>query len=397
MKKQLHTPEGVRDLVGRECERKHIIDHKIKETIQSYGYEQIETPTFEYFDIFSQKIGSIPSKDLYKFFDREGDTLVLRPDVTPAIARAYSNYFQGQAPIRLFYSGNVYINYSSLQGRLKETTQIGAEFIGDTSIEADAEMVSMAVEALKATGLSEFTISIGHTGFLKGLLEACHFSAEEEEIVRELILNKNFFGLDDLLSRVDDNDKLRELYASLGKLFMEPSHMAELKALVLDYPYIQESFAYIEQLYELLELYGVAEHVAFELGLVSSYRYYTGILFCGYTFGSGEAILKGGRYDGLLSFFGRDEPAIGFAILSDQLSLALDRQKITIPIAGIHRAYLYTKDTVKDAIRLSQQDRTDGMRVRLFRLPDGEDQITELEDRLKKDGIEIVRLQDGWR
>ncbi len=394
MNKQLHTPEGVRDLVGRECERKHIIDRRLKETIQSYGYEQIETPTFEYFDIFSRKIGSIPSKDLYKFFDREGDTLVLRPDVTPAVARAYASSFQGTTPVRLFYSGNVYINYSSLQGRLKETTQIGAEYIGDTSIEADAEMVSMAIEALKATGLTDFTISIGHTGFLKGLLEACHFSGDEEENVRDLILNKNFFGLDDLLSRVDANDKLRSLYASLGKLFVTPTQMQQLKDFAADYPMILNSFAYMETLYDLLAVYGVTEHVAFELGLASSYRYYTGILFSGYTFGSGEAILKGGRYDGLLSFFGRNEPAIGFAILSDQLSLALDRQGIMIQIPDICRAYIYTDTSLQEAIKLSKRDRNKGLRVRLYRKPDNTEQFSELETLLNKDDIEIVCLFD---
>ena len=106
MKRQLHTPEGVRDIFGQECEKKHIIDRAMKEAIVSYGYEQIETPSFEFFDIFSREIGTIPSKDLYKFFDREGNTLALRPDVTPSIARAYANYFKDVSPLRLFYSGN---------------------------------------------------------------------------------------------------------------------------------------------------------------------------------------------------------------------------------------------------------------------------------------------------
>ena len=92
MKNILHTPEGVRDIFGKECEKKHKVDRAIKSAILSFGYEQIETPTFEFFDIFGQDIGTIPSKDLFKFFDREGNTLVLRPDVTPSVARAYAGY-----------------------------------------------------------------------------------------------------------------------------------------------------------------------------------------------------------------------------------------------------------------------------------------------------------------
>ena len=98
--KRLHTPEGVRDIYNDECEKKHYILDRMRQVIQSYGYRFIETPTFEFFDIFGQEVGTTPSKDLYKFFDREGNTLVLRPDMTPSIARAASKYF----PIRCAFA-----------------------------------------------------------------------------------------------------------------------------------------------------------------------------------------------------------------------------------------------------------------------------------------------------
>ena len=132
----------------------------------------IETPTFEYFDVFSKEIGTTPSRELYKFFDRDGNTLVLRPDFTPSIARAASKYFRNSpAAVRLTYLGNTYINSSSYQGRLKETTQIGGELIGDDSADADAEIIALVGEMLQSCGLSEFQISLGHVGFFRALVK----------------------------------------------------------------------------------------------------------------------------------------------------------------------------------------------------------------------------------
>ena len=144
MKKQLlHTPEGVRDIYNEECEKKLLLQSDLLGILKGYGYHPIQTPTFEFFDIFGKEIGTTPSKELYKFFDREGNTLVLRPDMTPSIARAAAKYFMDEdMPIRLCYMGNTFINNSSYQGRLKESTQLGAELIGDSTVDADAEILS---------------------------------------------------------------------------------------------------------------------------------------------------------------------------------------------------------------------------------------------------------------
>ena len=112
----LHTPEGVRDIYNEECEQKLILQDRLQKVLNTYGYHPIQTPTFEFFDIFGKEIGTTPSKELYKFFDREGNTLVLRPDITPSIARSAAKYFMGEdMPIRLWYMGNTITNNSSYQ------------------------------------------------------------------------------------------------------------------------------------------------------------------------------------------------------------------------------------------------------------------------------------------
>ena len=131
----LHTPEGVRDIYNAECERKIRLQHNIHNVLKLHGFKDIQTPTFEFEDIFSKERGSVSAKDMYKFVDRQGYTLVLRPDITPSIARCVAKYYKDEKmPIRLSYIGSTFINSSSYQGKLSENTQIGAELINDSSI-----------------------------------------------------------------------------------------------------------------------------------------------------------------------------------------------------------------------------------------------------------------------
>ena len=391
--KRLHTPEGVRDIYNDECEKKHYILDRMRQVIQSYGYRFIETPTFEFFDIFGQEVGTTPSKDLYKFFDREGNTLVLRPDMTPSIARAASKYFPIETePVRLCYEGNVFINNNSYQGRLKESTQLGVEFIGENSVDADGEIIALVVNNLKAAGLEQFQISIGHADLFRQLMKAADFDAEAEETLRDLILNKNFFGVDEFLERHQVTDDLRSLFSMLGKMYASPKEWAGMNEIALRFPGVADALSYLQELYELLEVYDVTKYVSFELGLISSYSYYTGILFSGYTFGSGEPIVKGGRYDGLLSYFGKEAPAIGFALMVDELLLALERQKIAISAGQEAEIILYTPQQRKIAATTAEELRNAGKIVRLHLMNLDSHSIADYRQRYQ--GQKIIVLED---
>lgn len=391
--KRLHTPEGVRDIYNDECEKKHYILDRMRQVIQYYGYRFIETPTFEFFDIFGQEVGTTPSKDLYKFFDREGNTLVLRPDMTPSIARAASKYFPIETePVRLCYEGNVFINNNSYQGRLKESTQLGVEFIGENSVDADGEIIALVVNNLKAAGLEQFQISIGHADLFRQLMKAADFDAEAEETLRDLILNKNFFGVDEFLERHQVTDDLRSLFSMLGKMYASPKEWAGMKEIALRFPGVADALSYLQELYELLEVYDVTKYVSFELGLISSYSYYTGILFSGYTFGSGEPIVKGGRYDRLLSYFGKEAPAIGFALMVDQLLLALERQKIAISAGQEAEIILYTPQQRKIAATTAEELRNAGKIVRLHLMDLDSHSIADYRQRYQ--GQKIIVLED---
>lgn len=362
MKNQLlHTPEGVRDIYNEECEKKLELQDRLHKALKRHGYHSIQTPTFEFFDIFGKEVGTIPSSELYKFFDREGNTLVLRPDITPSIARSAAKYFMDEEmPIRLSYMGNTFINNHSYQGRLKESTQLGAELIGDDTVDADAEMIAMAIDALKSSGLKDFQISVGHVEFFRGLMEAAGLSEEQEEVIRELIANKNFFGVEEEISDCSMNQNLKELFGMLGTIYDNAVSFEEAKTYAADYPRVYKAIRRLEDLDAVLKIYGVDKYVTYEFGMLSSYHYYTGVIFAGYTYGSGEPVVKGGRYDKLLTYFGKDAASIGFAIVVDQLMAAISRQKIEITVKHDNQLIVYKpeyrREAVKKAIALRARD-----------------------------------------
>lgn len=361
----IHTPVGVRDVFGNEYQKKLMVQNMIHNTIASYGFEDIQTPTFEFFDVFSKEIGTTPSKELYKFFDKEGNTLVLRPDFTPSIARCVAKYFPSEkSPLRFSYLGNTFTNTSELQGKLKETTEMGAELINDGSVEADAEMIAMVVDSLLSAGLKEFQVSVGDVDYFKGLCREVNLDEETELSVRDCISIKNFFGAKDILTLkgVDDNASLKIL--AVDDMVGQADVLKKAKENANN----EISFAAIdrlEKLYQVLCLYGVEKYVSFDLGMLSKYHYYTGVIFKAYTYGVGDAIVKGGRYDKLLDKFGKNSPAIGFVILIDDLMSALLRQNISVAVNDEIITVSYSSDEYDTALRQARLYRSQGKRVRL--------------------------------
>ena len=323
MKSELiHTPEGVRDIYGDEYARKLQIQSRLLERIRLFGYQDIQTPTFEFFDVFSKEIGTTPTRELYKFFDSDGNILCLRPDFTPSMARCAAKYFSEEdMPLRFTYQGNTFSNTSLLQGKLKETTQMGAELMGEPSVQADGEIISMLVDALLHTGLKDFQVSVGEVNFFKGICQELSLSGEEEENVREYISNKNFFAAKEYLEAQAKGELVAETMVQIEELFGSVEVLDKARALSQN-PLCQKAIERLSGLYDVLCAYGVERYVSFDLGMLNSYHYYTGIIFKVYTYGIGDAVVKGGRYDRLLPYFGKDSAAIGFVVVIDDLMQA---------------------------------------------------------------------------
>lgn len=371
-KRLVHTPEGVRDIYGKEYANKQNIQRLFGEKLHSYGYQDIQTPTFEFFDVFSREIGTTPSKELYKFFDKEGNTLVLRPDFTPSIARCVAKYFMDETiPLRFCYSGNNFINTNDLQGKLKETTQMGAELLGDASPEADAEMIAMLVEALLNSGLKEFQVSIGQIEFFKGLCANAKLDEETELALRDFISNRNDFGAHELLLGKNIPEKSIEALLSVSNLFGSYDILDEALEYA-DNPRSKEAIERLKQVYELLKIYGVDKYISFDLAMVSKYNYYTGIIFSAYTYQTGSAIAKGGRYDKLLEKFGKPAPATGFVVMIDDLVSALTRQKLCPELENKNLLLVYKED-FRTALTKAKEYRSQGYSTVLLKMEEAKE------------------------
>lgn len=364
----LHTPGGVRDIYGIECARKLAVEKKVHQVMKSYGFRDIETPTFEYFDIFSKERGTVQSKEMFKFFDRGNNTLVLRPDVTPSIARCVAKYRrEEQMPLRLCYTGKTFVNTSQYKGKLQEVTQVGAELYNDDTSDADAEMIAMLIECLKKSGLQEFQLEIGHADIFRGLVEEAGVSMQDTEELRKLIVSKNFFGVEELLNQLTMSEKLKEIFVKLPQLLGDLSACVSFVKERSQSKRVHKALERLEKVEDILKLYGASDYITIDLSMLSQYSYYTGVVFRAYTYGNGEALAAGGRYDGLVKQFGMDAPAIGLAIVTDQLLLALTRQKLFTDTTLGGLILLYPQTLREKALALAEKKRQEGASVQMLR------------------------------
>ena len=367
MEKLLHTPEGVRDIYDNECRKKLKVLNKMHHVLSLYSYNDIQTPTFEYFDIFNQDKGSAASNEMYKFFDRENNTLVLRPDFTPSIARCVAKYYENEdLPIRLCYQGNTFFNTHNHQGKLKEVTQLGAELINDDSSAADAEVIATVIDCFLAAGMREFQIEIGEVDFFKGILDEAKLDSVTADTIRDFIHNRNFFGLESLIKELDMDENVKKVLLSFDHLFGDCDMLEHAKQLVRN-PISLEAIERLEKVYRALSYSGYEQYISFDFSLLSRYEYYTGIVFRGYTYGTGDAVVKGGRYNNLLKQYGKDAPAIWFAFYIDDLMMAISRQKIDVPVDNSDSIILYEIAQQQPAIQLANHLRRSDRKVELIR------------------------------
>lgn len=387
IKASLHTPIGVRDIYGRQCADKNRIQHILHRVLRSYGFSDIQTPTFEFFDVFGKEKGTVSSRQMFKFFDRDNNTLVLRPDITPSIARCVAKYYKDEdLQIRMCYSGNTFVNVPPYKGKLEEVTQVGAELFNDGTSDADGEMISLAADCLIKAGLKDFQIEAGHAGFLRGLFREAGFDDEVRDEIKSLLQSKNFFGVEEILDNIEIDPGLKEIFLKLPDLAEDFEAAADL---VTKYSHSADVLAAVDRLRKvssIIKKYGFDSHVTIDLSMLGSYDYYTGVIFKAYTYGNGEALLSGGRYDGLVEQFGKKCPAIGLAITVDELCAAMERQGLFSEEAEeSFDIILYKSSKLDRAIAMADEMRSSGKNVRLIRKSSGSG-IDEYQKYAKKAG-----------
>ena len=359
----LHTPDGMRDTYGTELAKKERVLELIRSRIRLYGYESIQTPTLEFYDVFSSEVGTTPVRELYKLLDNDGNLLVLRPDFTPSVARCAAKYFsEEEAPIRFTYSGSVFGNTSSLQGKLSETSQLGAELINDPSVYADGEILALLIDSLLQAGLTQFQISVGNVEYFKGICQSAGVDPQTESRLRDTLSGKNYFAAEELLKSRGFDRPTRDLFLKATRFVSTKEELAHFLTEDM-HPQARAAIERLMTLCDVMEAYGFSQYISYDLSLLSKYRYYTGIVFKGYTYGAGDAIASGGRYDGLLSHYGKNAAAIGVMIQLDLLMEALRRQGIGIDTGRRQEHIRLEAEDFRDKIRCAMALRNAGQEV----------------------------------
>ena len=386
----LITPEGTKDLLFEESMVRREIENNLHEIFKKSGYCEFITPGLEFYDVFNLNSSYFPQENLYKLTDSKGRLLVLRPDSTMPIARAVATRLKDATlPLRIFYNQNVYRTEPSLKGRSVEIGQTGIELIGSQMKTADLEVISMAAAALKACGLN-FSLEIGNIGVFKELVSRLEVSEREKEYIRQLIETKNFPVLNDMLDSIGSGN-VTEALKKLPALFGGEEVFEKAKKVMPDEK-ITDILDELKEIYkDVSDICGKDIEITVDLGLVNKTDYYTGLIIKGYLQGHGDEVLSGGRYNKLISEFGYDIPAVGFAVNVDAIAKVASKNanEIKVPVPD---AIVYAEPGYEvSALKLAQKLRNKGEIVEnaLF------DDLDLVRDYAKEKKISRIIVVDG--
>ncbi len=326
-------PYGTKDFLPREARRKRAAENALAGLFTRWGYDEVVTPTFEYLETVTVGGGDL-AENMFRFFDKNNAILALRPDMTAPIARmAATRFRESTPPLRLFYLANVFRHEQAQAGRQCEFYQAGVELLGAGGPVADAEVVALAVEALREAGLKDFQIGLGQVQFINGIMAESGLPAAEQQRVKTCMVNRDLVGLEARLAGSTLPAATQKLIREIPLLHGGDEMVGEAYKLVTS-DVSREALENLADIRRLLVGYGVEQYVNFDLGLIRDLNYYTGMVFEGYTAGLGFPLCGGGRYDNMVAAFGAGCPATGFAMGIERVLLALERQRITPPAAA---------------------------------------------------------------
>jgi ATP phosphoribosyltransferase regulatory subunit len=319
MKSYTQIPPGTQILISRAARRRRVLEHAICSVFEGWSYEEIIPPIFDYYDVFAKGMGAGQEEHIYRFIDREGNILALRPEFTSLVAKTVATRLaSAPKPIRLFYSGEVLRFEKPKGGRQREFAQIGIEHYGGAAKTADVEILLIAVETLQRLGIQGFQINLGSVDFFGGIVDRIELPAEQIAAIKDCLNIKDQSGLEALLQTLPLEERRKKILRAVPHLTGGKSVITEARGLVKNSRSV-DALDHLEEIYSIFEKLDLAQHLTIDLGEIRGFDYYTGILFRAYVRDLGFEVASGGRYDGLPGEFGEDLPAVGFTFILDRL------------------------------------------------------------------------------
>jgi ATP phosphoribosyltransferase regulatory subunit len=359
-------PAGVQYFFDDEARLRREVERRAMSVFAGWSYDEIILPMFDYHDLFARGMGAEQAERTYRFVDRDGALLALRPELTSLVARTVATRFLRRArPIRLCYSGEVFRYDEPAERAAREFHQLGIEHIGQSGAAADIEILLVAAETLSALGIHDFRFALSHVDFFNGVAEYLRLEESDRTLLRELIDRRNSQALDEfLLQRAPEVEaERRRGFCRLTQIAGQEEALERAREVLVN----ERSRAAIEHLariYATLDSLGLAEHFDIDLGDAGGLEYYTGLTFKVYVPGWGAEIGGGGRYDNLIGNFGAPEPAVGFSLSLDALVGALAHRRTDLAQQDSDGAQpVALKDDFAGAFRAARELRHNGGKV----------------------------------
>ncbi len=321
-------PAGVQYFFDEEVKLRRHVERQAMSVFAGWSYDEIILPIFDYHDLFARGMGAEAAERTYRFTDRDGALLALRPELTSLVARTVATRFKAKPrPLRLSYSGEVFRYDEPTERAAREFHQLGIEHIGEPNIVADVEVLLVAAELLTSLGLTGFRIALSHAEFFNGVSGYLELADEQRAELRRLIDRRNSQALAEFLQQhaAHVEAERRAEFCRLTQLAGGTEVLAQAEQLLRNSRSLA-AIAHLKQIYATLEALGLGEHFDIDFGDTGGQEYYTGLLFKAYVPEWHVAVGTGGRYDKLIENFGDAEPAVGFSFALDALAGAVSHQ-----------------------------------------------------------------------
>ena len=401
-------PRGTRDFTSEEMQKRRYVEGKIKKTFENFGYNEVQTPTFENLELFTAKSGEAIIEELYSFKDKGDRDLALRPELTAPVIRFYVEKLQMEPkPLKLFYFGNCYRYDRPQKGRYREFRQAGCEIIGTDNPEAYAELIALSYNILKNVGLKNIKLNIGNLSILSSIFKKLNLSDDKIKYITPLI-DKSLF--DELFSALEDfNVSKKDI-----EKFLEILQTTDVKKI---FNYIESEKSSKEELSKMQEIINLLENsfgiknYQVKLSIVRGLDYYKGIVFEieAPNLGAEKQLCGGGAYELVKLFGGRETPTAGFAIGFDRTILALESENYNFPSLKLD-AYVIpiNEDMINKSLQITQNLREKGYSIDLDLLRRGigkslkyassvnsKKAIIVGPDELKKESVTVKDMKTG--
>ncbi|PHX90094.1 MAG: ATP phosphoribosyltransferase regulatory subunit [Nitrospirae bacterium] len=315
------VPVGMATILPHAAKQVRRLEDQLLSQINRWGYDEIILPTFEYLDVLAPGLEPELIDHCYQFVDRTtGRTLLLRPDPTAQIARTVAMGLTGATlPLRLSYRTSVFRYETEHAGRGREIFQVGAELIGLDDAASDSEVIDLMIECLHTIGLQSFKVSLGHVGFIKGLLLRSGLSAQGQKLAEQAAARKDLPRLEEVLANEQISKRSARAIREAAELYGQEEVLARGRVLAAGDAELLSPLDRLAQVYQLLCAAGHRDSLLLDLGEFRGFDYYDGIVFDIFAEGMGAELGGGGRYDHLIGRFGRPLPSTGFGLDVDRL------------------------------------------------------------------------------